>query len=126
MCRIGIDEGKTRAGGAKSPGALLGVLRSLGFILSITRSPSRSVTGSDLHFRNFPPMAGVEDGCTRSGGLPGGGAEEREMDRETEMREERKPGKRQMGREWRASLRMIYDVELNGLSGQTGDTGTDR
>lgn len=71
-------------------------------------------------------MAGVEDGCTRSGGLPGGGAEEREMDRETEMREERKPGKRQMGREWRASLRMIYDVELNGLSGQTGDTGTDR
>ena len=51
---------------------------------------------------------------------------ERWRDRETERREERKPGKRQVGREWRASLRMIYDVELNGLSGQTGDTGTDR
>ena len=89
MCRIGIDEGETRAGGAKSPGALLGVLRSLGFILSITRSPSRSVTGSDLHFRNFPPMAGVEDGCTWSGGLPGGGAEEREMERQRNRDERR-------------------------------------
>lgn len=51
---------------------------------------------------------------------------ERWRDRETEKREERKPGKWQVGREWRASLRMIYDVVLNGLSGQTGDTGTDR
>lgn len=32
---------------------------------------------------------------------------ERWRDRETETREERKPGKWQGGREWRASLRMI-------------------
>ena len=31
--------GETRAGGAKSPGALLAVLRSLGFILRVMRAP---------------------------------------------------------------------------------------
>ena len=51
---------------------------------------------------------------------------ERWRDRETETREERKPGKRQGGREWRASLRMIEDVELDGLSGQNWRQGRDR
>lgn len=87
--------------------------------------PLKVVTGSDLHFRKLPSN-GWEGGIAVHivGGLPGGGAEEREMERQRNRDERReKLEKWQVGREWRASLRMIYDVVLNALSGQTGDTG---
>lgn len=66
-----------------------------------------------MHFRKFPPMAGIEDGCAGSGGLLGGDAGERDRSGETERNRDRDSEKRESlesGRgdgEWGANLRKI-------------------